>query len=292
MLLDVIAAALALRKRAMSFIGTDGTAMHANFLPAGWLVVGCFSAATLLLGCSRSDRDGDLSMPAQASAPVSQDAAMVGPAQNQSELNLRGKDIAELPGDPLALQHVRILRIGGNERLLALPTYMSDLVELEELNIDNGNGYVMSLRLSEANLLPGNLKRLNLSGALDNASSLPISHLQKLEELDLSHFTRAKIPMEVFSLKKLKSLRLDYTGLREVSGRIGELSELEALYLNCNEIDVETWPDLTRSTNLRLVQLGNNRLNKAQQELIRRRLPPSTKIDFENLWDDARANEE
>lgn len=265
--------------------------MHANSLRAGWLLVGCFGAATLLLGCSSSDRDRDLSMPAQESAPVSQDAAMVGHTQNQSEVNLRGKDIAELPG-PLALQHVRILRIGGNERLLALPTYISDLVDLEELNIDNGNGYVMSLRLSEANLLPGNLKRLNLSGALDNASSLPISHLQKLEELDLSHFTRAKIPMEVFSLKKLKSLRLDYTGLREVSGRIGELPELEALYLNCNEIDVETFPDLTKSTNLRLVELGNNRLNKAQQELIRRRLPPSTKVDFENLWDDGRANEE
>lgn len=176
--------------------------------------------------------------------------------------------------------------------MVTLPAVISSLAKLEELDLDNGNGCEMQLHLSESALLPGSLKMLNLSGALAKDSPLPISHLQALKELDLSKFETAMIPAEVFSLQQLQSLRVDYMHLRAVPDELIRLTNLQTLHACCNFITTAGWPDLRAMRNLKLVELGNNSLTKFDQQLIRSRLPDTTKVDFTNVWDDGRANEE
>ena len=208
------------------------------------------------------------------------------------EINLVGLDLAELPGDLDEYRAVKVMHLGCNERMTRLPSYMGELLKMEELDINNGNGCSMRLYIPERDSLPRNLRRLNLAGALAEGSRLDLTSLKWLEFLDISKLKSPQFPGSILKLKYLKDLRMNYMSLESLPAQVGQLKNLENLYLNGNAISARSWPDLSGHASLKLVELGNNSLTKIEQTLIRSRLPKTATVVFENLWDDSRANED
>ncbi len=201
---------------------------------------------------------------------------------DKAMLDLSGKDISSLPDDSAWAIGVHVLRLGCNERLVKLPPYFSLLKDVEELNIDNGNACQMNLVFSPEEKLPPNLRKLSLSGALSESSSIPLSGLGALEELDLSRTERKALPEDVLLLAHLRTLRINFMGLVELPDRINALGDLEELYVAGNNVSAAKWPDMTTLKRLRVVDLSSTLLSKDDKQAIRMKIPPSTKIYFED----------
>jgi Leucine-rich repeat (LRR) protein len=223
--------------------------------------------ACILTGCSHRE------------APHS-DARPTGAAESTAELSLTGKNITELSVIPL--RQVRVLRLACNESLHQLPLSLATLPTLEVLDIDNGNACEMHLVLSNSGQFPPSLRVLNLSGALDESSPLPLENLKLLKELDISRYHRRVVPADVFFLTSLRLLRLDFMGLTSMSTRVAELKDLEELYVQGNRIPAAAWPDLTGLSKLRILDVSNNEYTEADLQLIRSKMPASAKILFAN----------
>lgn len=153
-----------------------------------------------------------------------------------------------LPSDIGKFNNLKVLEIHCFSNLEDLPQEIGNLTSLETLNMDEGNGCQMNVSLPSSIGQLTNLKVLNLDGALDYTYSkddtghiskeqykvkkLPqsIANLQNLEELDLERNGLKSVPPQVYSLKKLKILRLDYNNdIHEISDSISNLTNLKEL---------------------------------------------------------------
>ena len=157
-----------------------------------------------------------------------------------------------LPAELVKLINLKVLNISCLKNLEDLPEEIGNLKSLENLNIDEGNGCQMNISLPSSIGQLSNLKVLNLRGALDNRYSaidsvskeqfkikkLPksISNLQNLEELDLSRNGLHSVPSQVYSLKKLKILKLGYNEIYKISDSISNLTNLKELSLIIDSI--------------------------------------------------------
>ncbi len=145
------------------------------------------------------------------------------------------------------LSHLKVLRIGCLENLEELPQEIGELKSLEKLIIDNGNGCAMNVGIPSTIGQLTNLKKLTLFGALDyrdewgkpdtsKIKKLPstLANLPNLEELDLGRNGLLTIPDVVWSLKKLKILKLDFNDFKEIPSSILNLTHLMVLSVSCN----------------------------------------------------------
>ena len=95
------------------------------------------------------------------------------------------------------------------------------------------------------------------------SKELPIllSKNPDIERFSIQHISCKNLPMEIWNLKKLRSLTLKMTGITELSSEIQNLVNLEILDLSNNKI--ETLPEeLGKLSNLREVNLYGNGLMK------------------------------
>lgn len=209
-----------------------------------------------------------------------------------------------LPSRLGTLINLEALEMSCLENLEDLPDEIGKLRKLEELIIDNGNGCQMNVSIPRSIGQLENLKVLRLYGALDpreigsgepirrsKIKSLPetISHLQKLEELDLGRNGIRFVPSQLASLHKLKRLGLDYNAIHEIPSFVGNLKNLEELSLRSNG-GVKLPQSLSGIKGLK-VAMGNNALRLRDQKKLRSRFP-NIVFSFENEFDDDAANEE
>ena len=96
----------------------------------------------------------------------------------------------------------------SNQNLTALPSYVLNRTDLEELNISNNS----------------------LTGALP----AEIRKLQNLEILNASYNNMTGVPAEVGQLTKLRILDLSYNQLTGLPNEIGNLKQLQKLILTGN----------------------------------------------------------
>jgi hypothetical protein len=213
-------------------------------------------------------------------------------------------EMKHLPSRLGTLINLKALEISCLENLEDLPDEIGNLRKLEELIIDNGNGCQMNVTIPRAIGQLGNLRVLRLYGALDareigsnrpvprsKIKSLPetVSHLGKLEELDLGRNGLGFVPLHIMSLSELKRLGLDYNAIHEIPPAIGNLKNLEELSLRSNG-GVKLPQSLSKIKGLK-VYMGNNALKLRDQQKLRSRFPDLV-FSFENEFDDSAANEE
>lgn len=82
----------------------------------------------------------------------------------------------------------------------------------------------------------------------------------KSQFLDLSHCNLKEIPEEIFELKELKHLVLNYNELKNLPSEIGNLEKLERLSLVGNEI-ILLPPNITKLQKLKSLNLARNQIN-------------------------------
>lgn len=88
----------------------------------------------------------------------------------------------------------------------------------------------------------------------------------KDEVIDLSKKGLTKIPDYVFKNKNLKVLKLFRNEIKEIPSAIGELVQLEKLYLGDNEL-VHLPPEIGRLKNLKILSVAYNRLEDLPSEI-------------------------
>lgn len=232
------------------------------------------------------------------------------------------RELKHLPTALGSLTNLKELDISCMEELAELPKEIGNLIRLEKLIANNGNGCVMNVQLPEEVGRLKSLKKLELYGALDAGSPtitktplgmvkpLPITigNLRNLEELNIGRNGLKTVPTAISSLvgSHLKTLNLEYNDLREIPSFLGNLDRLEELNLNFNW-DLRVIPEeignlkhlkilslsgnggaklpysIARIKGLK-IQMGNNSLTLRQQKDLRAKFPDA-KFSFENEWD-------
>jgi hypothetical protein len=225
--------------------------------------------------------------------------------ETATRLELRGNDptVKHLPPGLGQLVHLRALHIQCMEALEDLPSEISNLTELEELVIDNGNGCTMNVTLPESLGRLRRLKVLTLYGALDQRDGsrpvrpvrmkhLPdsLGQLVQLEELNLGRNGLTVVPQQIAALRSLRLLNLEYNNITTVPDFIGMLDRLQELSLESNSQGLLIPDTLTRLKGLKL-NMGNSFLSLQEQQKLHDRFPDIV-FSFVNEYDDDAANEE
>jgi len=195
-------------------------------------------------------------------------------------LDLRCNDIKRLP-DELALlaTSLRTLRVRSNE-LIDVPHCIVALTNLEELQLANNLIVVLDPGL-------GNLQKLTSLYLYHNAiKELPdeFSKLEALKELDLSWNQLLRLPASLSSMSSLSNMLATNNKIREVQPKFfiglvslqelnishnflktlpeqaSQLVELRKLIINDNKL--VSFPDLSTISDLRWLELGNNKLRQ------------------------------
>lgn len=221
-------------------------------------------------------------------------------------LSLNGGENKHLSPRLGSLTNLKVLNIACMEQLEDLPVGIGNLLELEELVIDNGNGCQMNITLPASIGRLQRLKILRLYGALDLSGPDPgspgpptrkkplpltLGGLRNLEVLDLGRNGSGMgiVPVQIASLRKLKILNLDFDDIRVIPSFIGNLKELKYLSL-VGEHHRLTLPDSFSALEGLKVDMGNNYLTLKDQDRLRKRFPKIV-FSFDDEYDDVSANE-
>jgi internalin A len=182
--------------------------------------------------------------------------------ENVTRMNLRGKNITELPPELGQLTQLKELNLSANQ-LTSLPPELCQLTQLKELYL--GGNQLISL-LPELGQLT-QLKELNLDG--NQLTSLPpeLGQLTQLTRLYLYVNQLTSLPPELGQLTQLKELYLSHNQLTSLPPELGQLTQLKELGLYANQL-TSLPPELDQLTQLIRLDLGVNQLTSLPPELI------------------------
>jgi hypothetical protein len=208
-----------------------------------------------------------------------------------TELDLSEMELTELPEAIGQLIHLKVLKLGGiswmneNNRLTTLPESLSNLSQLQKLDLSNnqlttlpeslGNlSKLQELYLSnnQLTMLPeslGNLFHLQTLYLHKNQlTALPksLGKLYQLQDLDLSDNQLTTLPEWLGNLIYMRSLSIRNNQLTTLPDSLGNLSHLQMLYLSNNGL--KTLPEsLGNLSKLRVLYLSNNLLIRLPESL-------------------------
>uniref|UniRef100_A0A4W3IIS1 Trophoblast glycoprotein n=1 Tax=Callorhinchus milii TaxID=7868 RepID=A0A4W3IIS1_CALMI len=175
---------------------------------------------------------------------------------NVRTLFITGNNISRLPSGAFRrLDQLATLNLSGNKMGAIEPLAFASLPNLKQLDLSNN--HICSFSPAAFSADPGQLRDLNLSRALYNASSveevsdlLQNGSLTNLVTLDLSRNDLVYLPGSIFArLPNLKSLDLSNNSLVELRPRAFRHLDLDRLNLSHNALKT-----LSNST---LVELGS-----------------------------------
>jgi Leucine-rich repeat (LRR) protein len=151
-----------------------------------------------------------------------------------------------------------VINLSSNDEanIKELPEGLGLMTWLEELNL-KGNKLE---KLPDSFFSLKKLKKLNLYG--NKIKELPdlFSSFSELSYLDLGNIEFTIIPESIYGLKKLRYLNLAWNrNIADLSPAIGNLNELEELYLEANSL-VEVPNELGKLNKLKKLSLNNNSL--------------------------------
>ena len=179
----------------------------------------------------------------------------------QTELDLSGNQLSELPAEIGQLVNLTTLNLRGNQ-LSELPAEIGQLVNLTTLHL---SGNQLSGLPAEIGQLV-NLTTLHLSG--NQLSGLPteIGQLANLTTLSLSRNQLSDLPAEITQLVNLTTLHLSRNQLSELPAEITQLANLTTLSLSRNQLsDLPT--EITQLANLTTLHLSRNQLSDLSAEI-------------------------
>jgi Leucine-rich repeat (LRR) protein len=175
-----------------------------------------------------------------------------------SVLNYDGHQLSEIPETVFANTGLKKLIFSRNN-LKTFPERITEFKELKNLDLSMNPFKEVSEKIGELT----HLKKLNLSYNYHTALPESLANLQKLEELAMFYNYNIKsIPDVVARLASLKLLHFSNCGeLKKVPDQIGDLKNLEALFLN--DTILERLPEsVGQLTQLKYVKLSNTKLKK------------------------------
>lgn len=159
--------------------------------------------------------------------------------QQWEELDLSGRYLTELPAALGQLSHLKILKLGYNDRtrrpnyLTTLPGTLANLKNLQSLDLSRNQLSILPDWLGQLT----NLRSLYLNGL--RLSTLPewLGQLTNLQTLHLSYTNLRSLPDWLKHLVNLQSLHLSYTNLSTLPSWLGQLTNLKSLHLNYNKLN-------------------------------------------------------
>ena len=99
-----------------------------------------------------------------------------------------------------------------------------------------------------------------------------------IQKLDLSNNNLGgSLPAEVRQLQKLKTLNLSNNHFAGIPAEVGQLKNLEELNLSGNQITGLPY-ELGNLSNLKVLNLRGNAYSRADLEIIKKKLPPTTEV--------------
>jgi internalin A len=155
-----------------------------------------------------------------------------------TEIDLRNRELTELPAEIGQLSQLDSLNLGWNE-LEVLPPEIGHLIRLRKL-------YLASNRLT---VLPPE-----------------IGWLTQLQTLSLGGNELQHLPLEIRQLTQLQTLRLSGNDLTALPSKIGHLTQLREVYLRGNQLS-ELPQEIGRLTQLQYLDLGSNNLQMLPAEI-------------------------
>ncbi len=171
-------------------------------------------------------------------------------------LNLLENSISRIPQEMIDLKKLKTLKIRW-ENVSKFPDNIKDLpLETVEISADN-RGEIPEVIYSMTNL-----KRIEAKGAGIEKVSDKLVNFSKLEYLDLrDNYDLKVLPQSIGGLKKLRILGLSVCGLKELPESFCELTELEVLHLQHNELTMLP-VNIGKLTKLRKLDLEANQLTE------------------------------
>jgi Leucine-rich repeat (LRR) protein len=149
-----------------------------------------------------------------------------------THLNLSNIELSSIPKSIFGLSELESLNLGSNRNISELSPLISELKNLEELDLNR------NALMEIPNEIGGlkKLKRLNLSYNKLTGFPEAILNLKGLEWLEIGSQTITELPKSLKDLSSLSHLDLSSSGLKEVNDSIGDLKSLETLNLEGNDI--------------------------------------------------------
>jgi Leucine-rich repeat (LRR) protein/GTPase SAR1 family protein len=184
------------------------------------------------------------------------------------ELDLSGQYLTELPAALGQLTHLKVLRLGYNDKtrrhnyLTGLPDTLANLNRLQSLDLSRNPLSSLPEWLGQLT----NLQSLYLNGL--KLSTLPewLGQLTNLQTLYLSYINLSTLPEWLGQLTNLQTLHLSYTNLSTLPKWLVQLTTLQFLHLNYNKLN--TLPEwLGRLTNLQSLDVSYNNINLLPKSL-------------------------
>lgn len=180
----------------------------------------------------------------------------LGKFQKLESLDLRiGRKDSLITADFSPFISLQKLSISGGN-LITINQSIGDLKSLKKLSIPYQKLKNLPSSLSKLT----ELVELNLNG--NNLSELPnLGNMKNLQKIELRNNKLEKLPVGIDNLQSLKDLYVTGNYLKSLPENIGNMSALQNLYLYDNYI--ETLPNsICNLTNLKLLDLGTNCLQE------------------------------
>ncbi|XP_062266329.1 leucine-rich repeat-containing protein 69 isoform X2 [Platichthys flesus] len=148
-----------------------------------------------------------------------------------TSLSLSSKKLKEVPQCVLSLTNLSVLL--NNNRITALPSQLTSLQHLAELNL--GNNALKEIPAVLRHL--ESLKKLYLfRNQITEVSPEVMAALRNLVVLNLNHNQIQRLPPEIKSLRKLRHLSVLDNNLEEVPAELGLLTKLSEMNLTSNKL--------------------------------------------------------
>ena len=194
-------------------------------------------------------------------------------AENWTELDLRSKELTEIPSEIFQLSNLQQLDLSNNQ-ITKIPDEIAALSNLQQLSL-GGNQIT---EIPDAIAALSNLQELGLWN--NQIVKIPdaIAELKNLRELYLDINQIAKISNTITVLSQLQKLHLSHNQITEIPDAIAALSNLQELDLSYNQI-TEIPDAITQLVNLKKLVLENNPITNVSPEIIRKGWGEETKDD-------------